>query len=83
MQPPFDTGFEGIGRVVEMGEDCKGFQLGDPVVFMHAGSFSEYMTLPQRRAVLIPREDPAEALMPAYLTRMSSSWDPARGVEMV
>ena len=59
IQPPFDTGFEGIGQVVEVGKDCKGFQLGDPVVFMHAGSFSEYMTLPQRRATLVPREDPA------------------------
>ena len=59
IQPPFDTGFEGIGQIVEVGKDCKGFQLGDPVVFMHAGSFSEYMTLPQRRATLVPREDPA------------------------
>ena len=59
IQPPFDTGFEGIGQVVEVGKECKGFQLGDPVVFMHSGSFSEYMTLPYRRATLIPREDPA------------------------
>lgn len=59
IEPPFDTGFEGIGRVVEVGNKCKGFQVGDPVMFMHSGAFSEYMTLPYRRATLIPREDPA------------------------
>ena len=59
LQPPYDTGFEGLGRVVEVGKDCKGFKKGDPVVYMHAGSFSEYVTLPYRRATLLPREDPA------------------------
>lgn len=66
VQPPFDTGFEGIGQVVEVGNACKGFQLGDPVMFMNSGAFSEYMTLPYRRATLIPREDPA------YLSLMVS-----------
>ena len=59
LQPPFDTGFEGMGQVMEVGRDCKGFQTGDPVLFMHSGSFSEYLTLPYRRATLLPRQDPA------------------------
>ncbi|CAI8015010.1 Prostaglandin reductase-3 [Geodia barretti] len=59
LQPPFDTGFEGLGKVVEVGKDCKGFQTGDSVLFMHAGSFSEYLTLPYRKATLLPRLDPA------------------------
>ena len=59
LQPPYETGFEGLGRVVEVGKDSRGFQKGDPVVFLHPGSFSEYMTLPYRRATLLPREDPS------------------------
>ena len=59
LQPPFDTGFEGLGQVVEAGKDCKGFKVGDPVLYMHSGSFSEYLTLPFRRATLLPRDDPA------------------------
>ena len=59
LQPPFDTGFEGLGKVVEVGKDCKGFQTGDSVLFMHAGSFSEYLTLPYRKVTLLPRLDPA------------------------
>ena len=59
LKPPLDTGFEGLGQVVEVGKECKGFQTGDPVLFMHSGSFSEYMVLPYRRATLLPREDPS------------------------
>ena len=59
IQPPFDIGFEGVGKIVEMGRDCEGFNLGDPVAFMHPGSFSEYVVLPCSRAKVIPREDPA------------------------
>ena len=55
-QPPFDTGFEVSGRWWRRGETATGFVQGDPVVFMHAGSFSEYV---YRRATLVPRDDPA------------------------
>ena len=59
VKPPFDCGMEGIGYVVEVGSACKDIQLGDSVLFMHTGSFSEYTTLPYHRAIKIPRADPA------------------------
>ena len=59
LEPPFDTGLEGIGQVVEVGNECRNLQLGDCVVFMHPGAFSDYMTLPYRRVLKIPRADPA------------------------
>ena len=59
IQPPFDAGLEGMGQVVEVGKECKGFQPGDFVAFMHGGSFSEYLALPYRLVVPIPRGDPA------------------------
>ena len=38
----YDIGFKGIGKIVEVGRDCEGFNLGD---LMHPGSFSEYVVL--------------------------------------
>ena len=66
MQPPFETGFEGLGQVVEVGEECQSFALGDSVAFMHPGAFSEYLKLPQHVAMKVAREDPA------YLSLMVS-----------
>ncbi len=57
VQPPLDTGFEGAGLVQRVGEKCQGFSPGDAVAFMHNGAFGEYLILPARRAIPIPRLD--------------------------
>ena len=58
IQPPFDTGFEGVGEVAQVGQDCANFRPGDAVSFMKAGSFSEYLILPAKHTFPIPRLDP-------------------------
>ena len=59
LQPPFDTGLEGLGVVVQTGEDCGGrFKPGDAVSYMYGGAFSEYLTVPEKFAIPTPRLDP-------------------------
>ena len=59
LSPPFDTGLEGLGEVVRAGENCAGrFKPGDAVSYMYGGAFSEYLTLPAKLAIPLPRADP-------------------------
>ena len=37
LQPPFDTGLEGLGEVVKTGGDCGKFKPGDAVSYMYGG----------------------------------------------
>ena len=57
IRPPFDTGFEGAGHVCQVGEKCSNFKPGDAVSFMQNGAFGEYLVLPAKRAVRLPRLD--------------------------
>ncbi|HKC65041.1 MAG TPA: NADPH:quinone oxidoreductase family protein [Pyrinomonadaceae bacterium] len=44
---PFTPGFEAIGRVVQVGAECKGVSVGDRVVcWVNIGAFQEYLTIP-------------------------------------
>lgn len=52
--PPFDTGFEAIGEVVSLGENCNNVKLGTPVGFMQYGAFSEYIAVPSKRIIPLP-----------------------------
>lgn len=58
IKPPFDTGFEGLGQVAQVGDKCGNIKAGDAVCYMHGGAFSEYMILPAKRAFPIPNADP-------------------------
>ena len=59
LSPPFDTGLEGLGEVVQTGENCGRFKAGDAVSYtVNGGAFSEYLTLPVKIAIPIPRVDP-------------------------
>lgn len=66
IQPPFDTGFEGMGKVVSVGEDCGSYRPGDAVCYMENGAFGEYTLVPVKKALQIPNLDPC------YLTFMVS-----------
>ena len=58
IKPPFDTGFEGMGNVAVVGENCGDFKPGDAVCYMQYGAFGEYLIIPAKRALPIPRADP-------------------------
>lgn len=58
IQPPFDTGFEGLGVVVRTGEGCGAHKTGDAVIYMHNGAFSNYFLVPAKRAFPVPKCDP-------------------------
>ncbi|XP_013406757.1 prostaglandin reductase-3-like [Lingula anatina] len=53
-KPPFDAGFEGVGVVVDMGDACKGFSLGQPVGYMKYGSFADYVVLSAKTVFPLP-----------------------------
>ena len=43
LQPPFDTGLEGLGEVVQTGGgDCGKFRPGDAVSYMYAGELQKF-----------------------------------------
>lgn len=71
VQPPFDTGLEGLGQVVQVGEGCSPFKQGDSVCYMQFGSFSEYILLPARYAIPVPNLDPH--LMPLLVSGLTAS----------
>ena len=71
VQPPFDTGFEGIGRVVQIGDGCEPYKPGDVVGYMHGGTFAEYCLVPTKRAFPVP-ELKAE-YVPLILSGMTAS----------
>ena len=52
-QPPLDCGFEGVGTVVAAGEKS-GHRVGQAVLYMYNGAFSEYITLPGKIAGPVP-----------------------------
>ena len=58
LQPPFDTGMEGIGEVVQVGADCSQYKPGDVVGYMSNGAFGEYLVVPSKIAIPIPKVDP-------------------------
>ncbi len=77
LQPPFDTGFEGLGRIVKVGENCGSFKPGDAVCYMSNGAFSEYTVLPAKTAYLVPKLDPH------FLTLLVSGLTASIGLEKV
>lgn len=58
IQPPFDTGFEGIGKVVQVGENCGSYKPGDAVCYMQSGAFGDYILIPAKLAFPVPKCDP-------------------------
>lgn len=71
VKPPLDTGFEGLGEVVEVGEECGGFSAGDHVSYMAIGSFSEYVVVPAKLAFPVPRADPS--FIPLLVSGLTAS----------
>eukprot|EP00158_Paraphelidium_tribonemae_P002183 Partr_v1_DN25178_c1_g1_i1_m76844 putative Zinc binding alcohol dehydrogenase, domain containing 2 len=58
VKPPFDVGFEGCGVVVMAGSEVTNLSVGQPVMFMTMGAFTELISLPATGVVPIPAVDP-------------------------
>ncbi len=71
IQPPFDTGMEGIGEVVQVGADCSDYKPGDSVGYMTAGAFGEYLILPSKFAIPLPKIDPG--FVPLMVSGLTAS----------
>ena len=71
IQPPFDTGFEGMGKVVKVGEGCNSFKPGDAVCYIMFGAFSEYCLIPAKIAIPVPNMDPR--LLPLLVSGVTAS----------
>ena len=59
--PPFPAGLEGIGEVIAVGSGVS-LKVGQAVVFLHMGSFSECVVIKAESAI------PVESTDPAYLS---------------
>src|SRR5512141_2132956 len=55
---PMHVGHEYVGEIVELGQDVRGFAVGDGV--NRAGAFAEYLVIPAFNAFKIPDEIPDE-----------------------
>ncbi|KAL6846276.1 hypothetical protein ACP4OV_023724 [Aristida adscensionis] len=55
---PFDTGFEAVGIVASVGESVKHIKVGTPVALMTFGTYAEFMLVPAKLLLPIPRPDP-------------------------
>ncbi len=55
-EPPFVPGVNAVGRVIEVGPDVEGFQIGDRVTYTNAGvgSYCTHVALLAERAVRLP-----------------------------
>lgn len=71
IQPPFDTGLEGLGKIVQVGEGCGAYKPGDSVCHMEPGAFGDYVLVPAKRAIPIPKPDPC--YVPLMISGMTAS----------
>uniref|UniRef100_A0A0A8YSV9 Enoyl reductase (ER) domain-containing protein n=1 Tax=Arundo donax TaxID=35708 RepID=A0A0A8YSV9_ARUDO len=60
---PFDVGFEAVGIVASVGDSVKHIQVGTPVALMTFGSYAEFMLVPAKRLLPVPRPDPEVVAM--------------------
>ena len=67
MHPPMDAGFEGCGVVAR--DDSGTYSVGQPLCYLHYGSFAEYVALAPSRAFKVHRACPeVVALLTSGLT---------------
>lgn len=55
-QPPYILGFEGSGRVVDVGKNVSGFRTDDRVGFLaESGAYAQFASIPQYQVFQIPQ----------------------------
>mmetsp|Transcript_33517 Transcript_33517/g.79290 ORF Transcript_33517/g.79290 Transcript_33517/m.79290 type:complete len:348 (+) Transcript_33517:116-1159(+) len=58
VQPPFDTGFEAVGKVVGVGEGVSHLKVGQPVCYSAFGAFAEYKEVDARGTIPVAKSTP-------------------------
>ncbi|KAI3886146.1 hypothetical protein MKW92_041032 [Papaver armeniacum] len=60
---PLDCGFEGVGLIAAVGDSVSNLKIGSPVAIMTFGSYSEFMEVPAKHVLPVPRPDPEVVAM--------------------
>lgn len=69
VSPPFDAGFEALGRVAEAGPDCR-LREGDFVVVPTFGAFAERLVVSEEQVMRVPSPDPE--LLPLLVSGLTA-----------
>lgn len=57
-EPPHDLGSESVGEVVAIGEGVQNFKVGDYVLSLTDGGYTEFFTTKARYAIPVPKSSP-------------------------
>jgi len=73
LQPPFDAGFEGLGTIFALSSDLnqEQYPLGQAVVVTGYGCYSEYMVVPAKTVIAIPRVE--KNILPLLVSGLTAS----------
>ncbi|XP_068637694.1 uncharacterized protein [Aristolochia californica] len=55
---PFDAGFEAVGLIAAIGDSVEGLKVGMAIATMSFGGYAEFMLVPAKHILLVPRPDP-------------------------
>ncbi len=64
VRPPFDAGFEAVGRVAAVGEGVQRYKVGDAVGYVQFGAFAEMHEVDVRAMVPLPTISPHPLTLP-------------------
>ncbi|XP_057417183.1 uncharacterized protein LOC130711530 isoform X2 [Lotus japonicus] len=60
---PFDAGFESVGIIAAVGDSVTDLKIGMPCALMNFGSYAEFVMVPSKHALPVPRPDPEVVAM--------------------
>ncbi|KAL5705428.1 15-hydroxyprostaglandin dehydrogenase (NAD(+)) [Ranunculus cassubicifolius] len=60
---PFDAGFEAVGLIAAVGASVKDLKVGTPAAIMTFGSYSEFMMVPSKFVLPVPKPEPEVVAM--------------------
>jgi len=71
VNPPFDAGFESVGKVVQVGSEVQNISVGDNVATTGFGAFAEYLYVPELRAAKVP--ELSSRMVPLLVSGLTAS----------
>ncbi|XP_061367130.1 uncharacterized protein LOC133310249 isoform X2 [Gastrolobium bilobum] len=60
---PFDAGFEAVGIIAAVGDSVTDLKVGMPCAFMTFGGYAEFIMIPSKHALPVPKPDPEVVAM--------------------
>lgn len=60
---PFDAGFEAVGLIAAVGASVKDLKVGSPAAIMTFGSYAEFMMVPSKFVLPVPKPEPEVVAM--------------------